>query len=271
MKTKRELSDVASQSSILHPISMLPSHSIQIDEAVVGYSRRATVSDSNVPQAASIPIMAVDMQPPVRHYSIVQGPTASFVSGKHPVPMYSAHDIVRNAITFTKSKLTAAVLRPPSNFKRSRSNLDLDDSTTVASDDSKRQRKGSEDTNLSAPQPRSMSIDSDYNRDTDSVVSGTKETSYLGQLNSLNSATCIEDRGTTSSENSVCSNVISQSTIAPPSPAVVSLFDLKIPPIVRSWGERMRQVHPVDYLQHLLTSRGYDNSYLESVTYRTAR
>lgn len=34
--------------------------------------------------------------------------------------------------------------------------------------------------------------------------------------------------------------------------------------IITIWGNKMKDIDPVDYLQHLLKTRGYDNEYVES-------
>lgn len=34
--------------------------------------------------------------------------------------------------------------------------------------------------------------------------------------------------------------------------------------IVHLWGNNMKDIHPADYLQHLLKTRGYDYDYIES-------
>ncbi len=45
------------------------------------------------------------------------------------------------------------------------------------------------------------------------------------------------------------------------------LYD-RINRVVQTCGDRMRHVHPKDFLQFLLVSRGYDNSYIEALTER---
>lgn len=66
------------------------------------------------------------------------------------------------------------------------------------------------------------------------------------------------------SSDSIALPLSSISLSSLPSPSQHYRLHQNILHLVHCWGDRMKHIHPNQYLQHLLTTRGYDNRYLEA-------
>lgn len=66
------------------------------------------------------------------------------------------------------------------------------------------------------------------------------------------------------SSDSIALPLSSISLSSVPSPSQHYRLHQNIVHLVQCWGDRMKHIHPNQYLQHLLTTRGYDNRYFEA-------
>lgn len=169
---------------------------------------------------------------------------------------------VFNSISRTRSKVTAAVLNPTT-LKRPRKSIS-ENNPLVNNEQSNTHKK-------------QKVVHETYTAASSLSTSLPSSSSLSASTSSPSSSSCNSPVEATVSEEPIAKSNQLRITIQPhfsilpvslPSPTDHQRLHYRIEKAVQTWGDRMRHIHPIEYLQHLLTTRGYDNNYIESIGHR---